>query len=202
MSGFESASGEMGRSKVITHWLRTVGIILPFFLTGCAFYSFTGSIPPHIRTISIPLFLNETAEFGIAEAVTDEVTNVFIEENVLKVVEERDSDSVLRGTIRSISDRPFTYSETEEVTEYRFSVSIEVEWYDIDEEKDLLRKDYSGWGSYSLSEDISSDGKDNDGDGKIDAEDPDETGDPRALAARVAVGKIASDIINDIVSTW
>jgi hypothetical protein len=65
--------------------------------SGCGIYSFSGSIPPHIKSISIPLFANETAEFGIAEAVTDEVTNVFLEENILKISDQ--GDSILRGSI-------------------------------------------------------------------------------------------------------
>lgn len=172
------------------------------FLWGCGFYSFTGSIPPHIRSISIPLFINETSEFGIAETATEEVTDVFIEENVIRVVDEKSSDSVLRGTIKRVTDVPYTYTAEEEVSEYRFSVIIEVEWYDSVEDQVLLKKDYTGWGLYSLGQDISSDGIDNDDDGAIDAEDPDEVGDPRSLAAKVAVGKIVTDVINDIVSTW
>lgn len=169
---------------------------------GCGVYSFSGSIPPHIKSISIPIFVNETAEFGVAEIITDDLTNVFLDENILRVVGEERSDSILKGVIRKVDDSPFTYTATEEVSEYRFSLRIEVEWFDVAEDKVLFNKNYSGWGSYSLTVDISSDGIDNDGDGKIDAEDPDEMGDPRELAMKVAVEKIAVDVINDIVSTW
>ena len=183
---------------------------LPFFsivftiliLGSCGYYSFSGSIPPHIKSISIPLFLNETSEFGISESITDELTEVFIDENVIKVVDEEISNSILRGTIIRVMDTPYSYSETEEVSEYRYSITIDVEWYDSIEDKVLLNKSYSGWGPYALSVDISSDGIDNDSDGRIDSEDPDEIGDPRTLAAKVAVGKIATDVINDIVSSW
>ncbi|MDP6457259.1 MAG: LptE family protein [Candidatus Marinimicrobia bacterium] len=176
--------------------------IITMLWLACGIYSFTGSIPPHIKSISIPLFVNETAEFGVAESITDEVTNTFLEENILKVVQGDLSDSQLKGTIKKVNDSPYTYSETEEVLEYRFSVTIQVEWFDVSREETLLKKNYSSWGAYSLTQDIASDGIDNDGDGEIDAEDPDETGDPRVLATKVAVGKISADIINDIVSTW
>ncbi|MBC8174114.1 MAG: hypothetical protein H8E82_00450 [Candidatus Marinimicrobia bacterium] len=177
-------------------------LILLLVITGCGFYSFTGSIPPHIKTIGIPLFMNETAEFGISENITDDITTIFIEENILKVVDETTAHSILRGTIQKVSDKPYTYSGMEEVTEYRYSLVINVEWFDIINDKILLSKKYSGWGTYDLSADISSDGIDNDGDGKIDEEDPDEMGDPRELASKVALEKIADDIINDILSTW
>ncbi|HJM85025.1 MAG: LptE family protein [Candidatus Marinimicrobia bacterium] len=168
--------------------------------SGCGIYSFSGSIPPHIKSISIPLFANETAEFGIAEAVTDEVTNVFLEENILKISDQ--GDSILRGSIKKVEDKPYTYSEMEEVLEYRYSVGISVEWFDVREEKVLITKNYTNWGAYSLTADVASDGIDNDGDGKVDSDDPDESGDARELAMKAAVTKISESIINDIVSTW
>ena len=168
--------------------------------SGCGIYSFSGSIPPHIKSISIPLFVNETAEFGIAEAVTDEVTNVFLEENILKISDQ--GDSILRGSIKKVEDKPYTYSEMEEVLEYRYSVGISVEWFDVREEKVLVTKNYTNWGAYSLTADVASDGIDNDGDGKVDSDDPDESGDARELAMKAAVTKISESIINDIVSTW
>ena len=169
-------------------------------LSGCGVYSFSGSIPPHIKSISIPLFANETAEFGIAEAVTDEVTNVFLEENILKISDQ--GDSILRGSIKKVEDKPYTYSEMEEVLEYRYSVGISVEWFDVREQKVLITKNYTNWGAYSLTADVASDGIDNDGDGKVDSDDPDESGDARELAMKAAVTKISESIINDIVSTW
>ena len=175
-------------------------LIYLWVFSGCGIYSFSGSIPPHIKSISIPLFSNETAEFGIAEAVTDEVTNVFLEENILKISDQ--GDSILRGSIKKVEDKPYTYSEMEEVLEYRYSVGISVEWFDVREEKVLIRKNYTNWGAYSLTADVASDGIDNDGDGKVDSDDPDESGDARELAMKAAVTKISESIINDIVSTW
>ena len=39
-------------------------------------------------------------------------------------------------------------------------------------------------------------------DGKIDTDDDDEFGEPRSFATKVAMQKIAEDIINDIMTTW
>ena len=52
---------------------------------SCAFYSMSGSLPPHIKTISIPLLENETAEFGIAENITDGIQKKFNDEGILKI---------------------------------------------------------------------------------------------------------------------
>ncbi|MEE9571596.1 MAG: LptE family protein [Candidatus Neomarinimicrobiota bacterium] len=180
-------------------------IILTFLIiiiTGCGYYSMAGSIPPHIKSIAIPLVNNQTAEFGIAESITDNIIEVFNDENILNIVDEGNSDSILRGTIISLEDAPYTFSSEEAVSEYRINITMDITWKDVDNDVDLLKKRYSGWGAYGLSGDINTDGIDNDGDGKIDDEDDDEFGEPRAFATKIAIKKIAEDIVNNILTSW
>ena len=173
-----------------------------FLLSGCMFYSMAGSIPSHIKSIAIPLVENQTAEFAMAETVTDNLVSKFTKENILRVTDEKQADSVLKGTITRVNDGPYTYSKEEAVSEYRLTVSMKLEWMDMDNDEVLLTKQYSGWGAYGLSGDISADGIDNDGDGAIDGDDIDEMGDPREFATKVAVEKIAEDVLNDILTSW
>ena len=172
------------------------------FFQGCMFYSLAGSIPAHINSIAIPIVENQTAEFGMSESVTENLLNKFNEENILRVTDEDQATSILRGTITRVSDAPYTFTKEEAVTEYRFTVHMKVEWYDVRDDKVLLEKNFSGWGAYGLSGDISTDGIDNDGDGLLDGEDNDEFGDPREFATSVAVIKIAEDVLNEIMTSW
>ena len=177
-------------------------IFLSLLCIDCGYYSLAGSIPPHIRSISIPLLDNQTAEFGISEGITDNLLEKFTDENVLRVVDVDNSDSILRGSIVQAEDLPYTYSKEEVVGEYRFTVAIDIEWIDVANDEVLFEKRFKGWGAYGIGGDISSDEIDNDGDGLIDDEDTDEIGDARTFATKVAVGKIAQDILNDILTTW
>jgi hypothetical protein len=178
-------------------WFATV-----FITTACAYYSMAGSIPPHINSIAIPLLDNQTSEFGIAENITDDLTDKFLEENILKIEDESEATSILRGTIVKVEDAPYTFSEDEAVKEFRLKIYLDIEWYDVRNEAVLLKKQFSGWGAYGLTGDISNDGVDNDGDGLIDTEDNDEFGEPRSFATNIAVTKIAEDILNDILTSW
>jgi hypothetical protein len=178
-------------------WVATV-----FITTACAYYSMAGSIPPHINSIAIPLLDNQTSEFGIAENITDDLTDKFLEENILKIEDESEATSILRGTIVKVEDAPYTFSEDEAVKEFRLKIYLDIEWYDVRNEAVLLKKQFSGWGAYGLTGDISNDGVDNDGDGLIDTEDNDEFGEPRSFATNIAVTKIAEDILNDILTSW
>ena len=177
-------------------------IFLSLLCIDCGYYSLAGSIPPHIRSISIPLLDNQTAEFGISEGITDNLLEKFTDENILRVVDVDNSDSILKGSIVQAEDIPYTYSKEEVVGEYRFTVAIDIEWIDVANDKVLFEKRFKGWGAYGIGGDISSDEIDNDGDGLIDDEDTDEIGDARTFATKVAVGKIAQDILNDILTTW
>ena len=177
-------------------------LFILFILCSCSFYSMSGSIPPHIKTIAIPLIENETSEFGIAEDITDGLLKSFNEEGFLKITDESNAHSVLKGTVKKVHVGPYTYSKAESVSEYRFKIDIRFKWYDVKNEKNLIDGNYSGFGAYGISGDISSDGIDNDNDGKIDDADDDEFGEPRAFATKVAVRKIAQDILNDILTTW
>ena len=180
-------------------------VILVFqliLISSCSYYSLAGSIPPHINSIAIPIVENQTAEFGMSESVTENILSKFNEENILRVTDEESAASILTGTITRITDAPYTFTKQEAVTEYRFTVHMNIEWFDIKNEKVLLKKNFSGWGAYGLSGDISSDGIDNDGDGLIDSEDDNEFGDPREFATSVAVNKIAEDVLNEIMTSW
>jgi len=173
-----------------------------FFLISCGFYSLAGSIPPHIKSIAIPLMENETAEFGLAEDITDGILGEFVEAGILSITDENIAHSILRGTVKKVNEGPYTYSKQESVSEFRYKIDVKLEWYDVSQDKNLLEGTYSGFGAYGLSGDIGSDGIDNDNDGKIDNDDDDEFGEPRAFATKVAVRKIAQDILNDIMTTW
>jgi hypothetical protein len=173
-----------------------------FFLLSCGFYSMAGSIPPHIKSIAIPLMENETAEFGLAEDITDGILGEFVEAGILSITDENIAHSILRGTVKKVNEGPYTYSKQESVSEFRYKIDVKLEWYDVSQDKNLLEGTYSGFGAYWLSGEIGSDGIDNDNDGKIDNDDDDEFGEPRAFATKVAVRKIAQDILNDIMTTW
>ena len=115
-------------------------IFLSLLCIDCGYYSLAGSIPPHIRSISIPLLDNQTAEFGISEVITDNLLEKFTDENILRVVDVENSDSILKGSIVQAEDIPYTYSKEEVVGEYRFTVAIDIEWIDVSNDKVLLEK--------------------------------------------------------------
>ena len=181
---------------------KIVNFISIFLIVGCSYYSMAGSIPANINNVFIPLIENDTAEFEIAENLTSKITQEIAIQNILKITDNSNSDSTILGLITNASDGPFTFDSNEQVDEYRFSISLKILWVDNENEKNLIEKTFTGFGNYSINNDPSSDGIDNDNDGILDENDDDEFGDSRELAINIAINKIASDVVNSILSTW
>ena len=181
---------------------KIVNSISIFLIVGCSYYSMAGSIPANINNVFIPLIENDTAEFEIAENLTSKITQEIAIQNILKITDNSNSDSTILGVITNASDGPFTFDSNEQVDEYRFSISLKILWVDNENEKNLIEKTFTGFGNYSINNDPSSDGIDNDNDGILDENDDDEFGDSRELAINIAINKIASDVVNSILSTW
>jgi len=182
--------------------IKITNLYLIFVLFGCAYYSMAGSIPPNIRNVSVPLFVNQTPEFELSEKLTNVIIEQISEQNIIKIVSNPNSDSIIDGEIVSVSDGPYAFNNNEQVSEYRFSIKVKAIWLDVSNDKALFEKDFSSFGTYSIDSDPSSDGIDNDNDGLIDSNDSDEFGDSRELAINVAINKIAVDIVNTVLSTW
>ena len=65
------------------------GVLLALFFSGCA-YSFTGaSVPPHLKTIAIPLVDDQSGlgEPGLREKFTTELIQLFTSDNSLEVAD-------------------------------------------------------------------------------------------------------------------
>lgn len=168
---------------------QIVGIILAVFMllsnSACWYYSFRGTLPPHIKNVAIPIFKDKTAEFNIQQVVTDQIRLGFIQENILKLIEEDNCHSILYGTVLSIQDRPLVFTESEEtgeaVKEYRVTVKVEVEWYDKINNKPIFKKQFTGYSEYDPT-------------GATDRD--------RETALEESISQITEDIINSILSGW
>jgi len=181
---------------------KIINIASIFLIFGCSYYSMAGSIPANIKNVNIPLIENDTAEFEISENLTSKIIQEIAIQNILRITDDSNSDSTILGVITNASDGPFSFDSNEQVDEYRFSLSLKVIWIDNENEKNLIEKTFTGFGNYSINNDPSSDGIDNDNDGILDENDDDEFGDSRELAMNIAINKIASDVVNSILSTW
>ena len=120
--------------------IKITNLYLIFVLFGCAYYSMAGSIPPNIRNVSVPLFVNQTPEFELSEKLTNVIIEQISEQNIIKIVSSPDSDSIIDGEIVSVSDGPYAFNNNEQVSEYRFSIKVKALWLDVSNDKELFER--------------------------------------------------------------
>ena len=102
--------------------------------SGCG-YALAGRgsfLPDYIETIGIPMFENNTAVFEVEQLLTQQVRQVFIGRGQYRVVAETtDVDAVLRGTIRTISIQPASFTGDQQASRYVFTLTARVEFRDM-----------------------------------------------------------------------
>jgi hypothetical protein len=107
---------------------------------GCG-YTVSSVLPAHIKTIAIPTFGNETVQNGLADEVTQALTEGFLNDRHLRIERERDADSVLRGTIVGYRNRVYAYNAQEIATEYEIIMVVKISYRDLIKNRDLWSDD-------------------------------------------------------------
>ena len=121
-------------------------------VAGCGIYSFKGSIPDHLHDVELVTFKNLTTEFAVETDIEEALTERMLNEQLLSLSAKESPDSHIEGKINSISDKPNSFDENENILEYRLVFSGEVIWYDHIREVEIFKKQFSVFGTY-FSED-------------------------------------------------
>ena len=133
-------------------------LIFIILLHSCGYYSFKGSLPSHLKTIAIPIFIDRSAYPGVQEKVTDSITDAFIADNTLKLVDESKADVILNGTIQSVTQNIAAVQPGEKVSQYQMYVSVKVVCEDVKQSKKMYEKVFRQYGV--MSSDAGQDEKD------------------------------------------
>lgn len=147
---------------------------------ACGPYSFSSSGATHIKTVAIPVFQDQTAEFGIKEKLTQEVINEFTRDNTLRITDRRNADSLIEGTVVQVVDRAGAFTSDEKVQDIQVFITVRVRYEDLVKRKVLWEEEITQWGTFN----------------------PDEGAQSRENGINEAVTKITNEILNKTVSGW
>lgn len=101
-----------------------------YFNINCVKYSFKGALPSYIKTISIPLFEDQSRNpwFGLRELLTNAVVDGFIADNTLTVIDdEKNADLLLNATITGWQEKYVAISEEQDVEQKQMWIYVKVE---------------------------------------------------------------------------
>ncbi len=112
-------------------------LIAPMLVSGCS-YSFTGGSfpPPHIRTIAIEPFDNETDRFDIGGEIYDELLRNLPGALGIRTAGADVADAVVRGVIRSYDVVTPNYragdpGQSATVLQRQVNISVEIQIIDL-----------------------------------------------------------------------
>lgn len=116
-----------------------------FAIPGCG-YSLAGRgsfLPPSIRTIGIPMFVNNTSIFEVEKRVTPKVVSEFIGRGKYIVKPDTNNiDALLSGEISSITVTPADFTQERQASKYVITVTTKVEFRDVKADKVLWANPY------------------------------------------------------------
>ena len=129
--------------------MRALVFLLATLIPGC--YTFNPSaIPGHIETLEIPVVGNQTLEPALSEQVTKALTDRFIADNTLKVV-QKNADASLEGEVVGYQDRVFGFDSSRQANEYIVIVTVQLTLRDRVKNKEIWSADQVvGRASYFL----------------------------------------------------
>ncbi len=144
--------------------------------SGCGPYSFSGSGASHLKTVAVPIFQDQTSEFGIKEKLTDEVIEQFTRDNTLRLTDRRNADSIIEGRIVKVDDQAGAFTSGESVKDIKIFITVNIKYEDLKKRKTIWEEEITEWGTFN----------------------PDE--ETRETGIEEAIGKIATEILNRSVS--
>lgn len=161
---------------------RRILFVLALLLGACSHYSTSGGLVGGIRSVAIPAAENGTPEVDIAQRLTDHLTEAFIEDGRLRVVDEGSADAVLLLRLDRLEDQPLIHTAAEVTEQYRFRLFGGALLERTSDGGELLEiESLVGWGTY-------------------DAALPDEDG--RDPAVEAAMAMIVEEIVDRTTASW
>jgi len=127
-------------------------VVLAGLVGGCGYTASPGLLPPHLKTIAIPVFENETGEYTLEQEITDAVVQDFVRDNHLRITDERTADCVIKGKVMSYRNGVFGISQAAVAEEYRVTIVVSVSFKDQVKNREIWHDDQlTKWSNYYVT---------------------------------------------------
>jgi outer membrane lipopolysaccharide assembly protein LptE/RlpB len=135
------------------------------FLSGCG-YTTRALLPENLKTIYVDNFTNKIDPSsepsdkygyriyrpGVENDITQAITDQFIADGHLRVVNKEDADLVLTGDIIDYYQQPLRYNKVDSVEEYRIVLTVNMRLEDAVSGKQMWEeKGFIGYDTYRLT---------------------------------------------------
>ncbi len=108
---------------------------------GCGYTASPALLPSHLKSVAIPVFENETGEYTLEQDVTAAVVKRFVDDNHLRVVDEKSADCIVRGKVTDYRNTVFGISNADLAQEYRVTIGVAVVFKDQVKNREIWHDD-------------------------------------------------------------
>jgi hypothetical protein len=151
-------------------------------MEGCTYSFKGGSVPPHLKTIAIPVVEDQSA-YGdptLRDTFTKKLVEQFTNDNTLQLTDRNTADAMLEGVVTDVKDAPSVLQGGEQVAQRRITVTVRMTFQDLKLRKKVWEKNFSSWGDYNSGSGLTQ----------------------RNEGMTVALRKLTEDILNETVAGW
>jgi outer membrane lipopolysaccharide assembly protein LptE/RlpB len=116
-------------------------------------------IPASVRTIAVPIFVNQTQTYRIEQILTRDVVREFLARTHYQIANEtgQSADAVLKGTVVSAQAAPLTYdAQTGRISSAVVTVSMKVSLVDHSGHTFFENQNYTFRQQYQVSREVTS----------------------------------------------
>ena len=120
--------------------LKTLAVAALLLQAGCASYSFRSNVPENLRTISVPVFENDSGFPELDAVVTQYVLREFQKEGTFKLARYENASVRLTGKLVSSRHESITYDRNynSRASEYRYTVTVRISLWEAGSGKMLI----------------------------------------------------------------
>jgi hypothetical protein len=151
-------------------------------LSGCTYSFKGGSVPPHLKTVAIPI-VEDQSGYGdptLRDLFTQKLVERFTNDNTLQLTDRNTADSMLEGVVTDVKDVPEVLQGGEQVTLRKITVTVKMTFQDLKLRKKVWEKSFTNWGNYPSGGGLTQ----------------------RNEGIQLAVEKLTEDILNETVAGW
>ena len=130
-------------------------------MSGCGYHTagHATRIPASVRTIAVPVFVNQTQTYRIEQILTRDVVREFLARTHYQIANDagKSADAVLKGTVVSAQAAPLTYdAQTGRISSAVVTVSMKVSLVDHSGHTFFENQNYTFRQQYQVSREVTS----------------------------------------------
>ena len=168
-------------SSTLSNQIYLYIISASIILSGCTYSFKGGSVPPHLKTIAIPVVEDQSGlgDPTLRTTFTTQLVYLFTSDNTLQLTDKNTADCILEGVITEAKEGT-PVIQGSQVVQRRITITVHMTFQDLKLRKKIWEKDFSSYGDYPSGGGVSQ----------------------RSTGVTTALKNITEDILNDTVAGW